>query len=67
MAAYCAAAGAHSRVYWWILSMAASSSGGAHTKPMRQPVMANAFEKPLMTTVRSNMPGSDATETCLPP
>ena len=42
-------------------------SGGAQTNPSRQPVMANALEKPPIYAVRFFMPGSDAREACLPP
>ena len=31
---------------------------------MRQPVMANALEKPFSVIVRSRMPGIDANATC---
>ena len=67
MAAYCEFVGAHMMTYWCILKSALSISGGAHTNPMRQPVMANALEKPEMSTVLSRIPSNEAMDTCLPP
>ncbi len=43
-----------------------TSAGGRIAKPMRQPVIAQALEKPSRMIVLSAMPGRDAIETCSP-
>ena len=48
------------------LFIAFAKAKGAAEKPMRQPVMAYAFDTPLITTVRSFMSGKDAMEACAP-
>ena len=52
--------------YWWIFIMASISSAGAQAKPRRNPVMAQALEKPCRKTVRACMPGTATTETRSP-
>jgi len=42
--------GGHMMAYWWILVMAAIKSGGPAAKPNRQPVIAQALEKPWRST-----------------
>ena len=44
--------------------IAASSSGGAHTQPIFQPVTLNVLPALLTVIVRSRMPGSVAIGTC---
>src|SRR5439155_1198074 len=58
-AASWATVGAVMIVYWWILRMPSTISAGAASQPIRQPVIAYAFEKPPIRIVRSRMPGSD--------
>jgi hypothetical protein len=47
--------------------MAEVSSAEARHQPMRQPVALQVFESPLIVTVRSAIPGSDAIEMCSAP
>ena len=60
IAAYWLIVGADIMPNWCILSMYSIIGAGAQAQPRRQPVIAKDFEKPLMTTVRSCIPGSDA-------
>ncbi len=64
MAACWAAVGAHMIPYWWTLAIPTMSSAGAATYPIRQPVMAYAFEKPPIRTDRSRMPGRALNAVC---
>ena len=57
-AASWATVGADMIVYWWIFRIPSRIPAGAHIQPMRQPVIAYAFEKPPMRIVRSRIPGS---------
>ena len=43
------------------------SAAGAIAQPTRQPVTLKVFDNPLVVTVRSAMPGSDAIGTCARP
>ncbi len=52
--------GAQRMEYWWIFIMASMRADGAQANPIRQPVMANAFDNPCKKTVRSFMPGNVA-------
>ena len=45
--------------YWWTLTIPSRIGAGAHSQPIRQPVIAYALEKPPMRIVRSRMPGSE--------
>ena len=49
-------------VYWWTFSRSLVRSAGAARKPILQPVMAKALEKPFMVMVRSHIPGRAAME-----
>ncbi len=64
MAASCAVLLAQRMPYWWIFIIASVSTAGAQAYPIRNPVIANAFENPCRKIVRSRMPGSEAMETC---
>jgi hypothetical protein len=44
--------------------MPAVTAAGATQYPSRQPVTLNVFDSPLIVTVRSAIPGSDAMLTC---
>jgi len=50
----------------WTFTICWYIGDGATSQPSRQPVIEYVFEKPFTVTVRSNMPSSDAGETCSP-
>ena len=48
----------------FVLDTAREVLGAERVTPMRHPVMLNVLERPMMLTVRSRRPGSEAGETC---
>ena len=50
--------------YWTRFSITWPSAGGADSQPMRHPVIAKDFDIVKQVMVRSNMPSSDAMDTC---
>ena len=64
IAAYWLIVGADMMPNWCIFSIYSMICAGPQAKPKRQPVIAYDLEKPLITIVRSSIPGSEAMLTC---